>query len=193
MKLGGVIYLQSIADKRMKSMTLRDLETFFQLCGDKALARVILGTTNWEEVKDDVGEKREQQLDKTFWNTVNASGTKSLRFERTDISARVFLDAILTKLEFGTDEVILSDNIVLRIQDELVELERRIPETAAGKKLRYSLKQLLDMQKDETDREKAAALSASIEKQIAELRISLPRKLYLLLFVSRLENFQIYR
>jgi hypothetical protein len=49
------------------------------------------------------------------------------------------------------------------------------------------------MQKDETDREKAAALSASIEKQIAELRISLPRKLYLLLFVSRLENFQIYR
>ena len=45
MKLGGVIYLQSIADKRMMGTTRRNLDMFSQLCGDKALARVVLGTT----------------------------------------------------------------------------------------------------------------------------------------------------
>jgi hypothetical protein len=192
MKLGGVIYLLSIADKRMKGTTLRNLEMFFQLCGDKALARVILGTTNWGEVNETLGAKREEQLDKTFWSTLTASGSKSMRFLRTQASAQAFLDAILNKLEFGADEEILSDNIVLRIQDELVELERRIPETAAGKKLRYSLEQLLEIQKNEANSENAVALSVSIEKQISELRISLPRKLYLMLFVSRLEILQIY-
>jgi hypothetical protein len=191
MKLGGVIYLLSIADKRMKGTTLRNLEMFSQLCGDKALARVILGTTNWGEVNEDVGKKREQQLDKTFWSTMTASGSKSMRLERTHASARVFLDAILNQLEFGTDGEILSDNIVLRVQDELVELGRRIPETAAGQKLRYSLEQLREMQKDEANSEKAAALSASIKKQIAELRIPLSRKV-VLFFVSRLEILQIY-
>jgi len=179
MKLGGVIYLLSIADKRMKGTTLRNLEMFSQLCGDKALARVVLGTTNWGEVKDDVGKKREQQLDKTFWSTMTGPGSKSMRFLRTSASARVFLDTILNQLEFGADDDITNDS-VLRIQDELVELERRIPETAAGKKLRYSLEQLREMQKDEAvDSEKAAALSASIDRQIAELQIPFSRKVAL--------------
>jgi hypothetical protein len=193
MKLGGVIYLLSIADKRMKGTTLRNLEMFSQLCGDKALARVVLGTTNWGEVSEDVGKKREQQLDKIFWSAMTASGSKSLRFERTHESAEIFLDAILNQLEFrAADGEILSDNIVLKIQDELVELERRILETAAGqkKKLRYSLEQLRQMQSDDNS-EKAAALSASIKKQIAELRIPLSRKV-VLFFVSRLEILQIY-
>jgi tRNA G37 N-methylase TrmD len=108
MKLGGIIYLLSIADKRMKGTTLKNLEMFSQLCGDKALARVILGTTNWGEVNEAVGAKREQQLDKTFWSTMTASGSKSMRFLRTQASALVFLDAILNKLEFGADERILN-------------------------------------------------------------------------------------
>jgi hypothetical protein len=165
MKLGGVIYLQSIADKRMESATRRNLEMFSQLCGDKALARVILGTTNWGEINKDVGEKREQQLVKTFWRTMTSSGSKSLRFERTQVSARVFLDTVLNQLEFTDNGEILSDNIVLRIQDELVELERRIPETAAGQKLRYTLDQLREIQK-EANSKKTTALSSSIKKQI---------------------------
>jgi hypothetical protein len=138
MKLGGVIYLLNTAEKRMKDTTLRNLKMFSQLCGDNALARIVLGTTNWGEIDKDVGEKREQKLDKTFWSTMTASGSKSLRFEQTHVSARAFLDAILNQLEFNENEGILKDNIVLRSQDELVELERRISETAASEKLRYS-------------------------------------------------------
>ena len=96
MKLAGVIYLQSVADNRMKGVTRRNLQIDIlrQLCGDNPLARVVLGTTNWGEVDENVGKKREQQLAETFWN----SGSKSLRFEQTEVSARAFLDAILTQL-----------------------------------------------------------------------------------------------
>ena len=190
MTLGGVIYLLSIADKRMKGTTRRNLDMFHQLCGDKALARVVLGTTNWGEVEEHVGAQREEQLARTFWNTMTASGSKLLRFNKSQTSSRAFLNAILDQLEFGKNEEILDDN-VLRIQNELVELERRIPETAAGKELRYTLEQLLEMQKEGANNEKVAPLLSSLRKQIDELKISLPRKFYLKFFVSRLKKFQI--
>ena len=183
MKLGGVIYLQSIADKRMKGTTRRNLDMFCQLCGDKAFERVVLGTTNWGEVDKNVAKKREHQLTNNFWNTMIALGSRSLPFDQTKESARAFLDVILSQLEFGENEEIMSDK-VLRIQNELVELDRKIPETSAGQELRYSLKQLREMQEEG----EATALAASIEKQIADLRISLPRRLMLKFFVSRLEN-----
>ena len=184
MTLGGVIYLQSIADKRIGGTTRRNLDMFHQLCGNNALARIVLGTTNWGEVDENIGEKREQQLVETFWNTMTASGSKSLRFDKTESSARAFLGAILDELKIGENEEILNDN-VLRIQNELVELQRRIPETAAGKELLYTLKQHREMLKEKANFEKAALLLATIEKQIAELHIPLPRKLYLKIFVSR--------
>ena len=59
-----------------------------QLCGDNALARVVLGTTHWG-IDEDEGKMREQQLAKTFW------GSKSLRFGQTKESAWAFLDCIL--------------------------------------------------------------------------------------------------
>ena len=177
MTLGGVIYLLSIADKRMNGSTLKNLDMFYQLCGDKALARVVLGTTNWGEVEEDVGEKRQQLFAKTFWSTMTASGSESLRVDKTEISAWTFLDAVLDRLKYGENE----DNF-LRIQNELVVLNRTIPETAAGKKLRHTLMQQLEKLKEEANSEQMAALSASIEKQIAELHISLPRKIYSKIF-----------
>ena len=186
MTLGGVIYLLNIAEKRMTGTTLRNLDMFHQLCGDKALARVVLGTTNWGEVEEEVGKNRETQLAKTFWKPMTASGSKLLRFNKTEQSAVAFVDAILDRLKSGEE-----DN-VLRIQNELVELERRIPETDAGKELRYTLQQLLEMQKEGANPETVAPLLESLKKQITELRISLPRKIYLTFFVSRLEILQVF-
>ena len=188
MKLGGVIYLLSITEK-MRGTTRKNLDMFHQLCGDKALSSVVLGTTKWGEVDENVGKDREEQLAEKFFGGMVASGSKVLRFDprprpsRTDRSARAFLDAILDQLEFGKNEKILNDS-VLQIQNEIVELERRIPETAAGKELRYTLEQLVQMQKEGTNTEKTALLS-NLRKQIDELKISLPRQFYLKFFVSR--------
>ena len=57
MKLSGVICLLSIADKRIKDL---NLDMFNQLFGDKTFARVVLGTTNWGKVDENVGKEREQ-------------------------------------------------------------------------------------------------------------------------------------
>ena len=145
MKLGGIIYLLSIADK-MKGTTRKNLDIFHQLCGDEALSkvRVVLGTTKWKQMNEGIGENRERQLAKIFWSTMTASGSKMLRFDRTEKSARAFLDAILCQLKFGKNGEILNDN-VLQIQKEIVDLSRRIPETAAGKRLCYSVEQLHQM------------------------------------------------
>ena len=185
MTIGGVIYLLSIADKRVQVTTRRNIDMFHQICGDKALARVVLGTTNWGEVEEEVGKKREQNMDAAFWKTTTASRSKSLRFDETQESAMVFVDTILDRLKSAEE-----DN-VLQIQTELVELNRTIPETAAGKELRYVLEQLLENQKD-LGEVSSAAFKLSLERQIAELQISLPRKIYLNLFVSRLDLLHIY-
>ena len=101
MKLGGVIYLQSIEDKTSKMC--RNLPMLRQLCGDNALARVVLGTTHWGKVDEHEGRVREQRLAKTFWMD---SGSKSCRFDQTKRCSRAFLDVILGQLEFGRMEEI---------------------------------------------------------------------------------------
>ena len=130
MILGGVIYLQSIAERRIRGRTIKNLDVLHQICGDKALARVILGTTNWGEDNEEIGKDREQELATNFLKTMIDSGSKMLRFYNTKESARAFLNTILGQLKFDKNGKIKNDTI-LRIQYELVDLHRSIPETAA--------------------------------------------------------------
>jgi hypothetical protein len=67
-----------------------------------------------------------------------AEGSRVQRFEGTHESAWEIVCCILKRLE---------QSEVLRIQKELVNLQQSIPETDAGKTLRYTLQQLLEMQK----------------------------------------------
>ena len=177
MKLGGVIYLHSISETKMRGATNKNLGVFQRLCGDKALARVVLGTTNWGEVNKERGEVRERQLATTFWKTMIDSGSKMLRFDDTKESARAFLNAILGQLKFDENGEIKND-IALRIQKELVELDRSIPETAASQKLRSTPKKK-ESNSDESDK----AAPKFIEERIAELYVS--RRRLLKIFVSR--------
>ena len=181
MKLGGVIYLQSIAEKRMKGTTRRNLEMFRRLCGDDALSKVVLGTTNWGEVSGEVGKRREGQLFDGFWKDLKRSNM--LRFDQTLKSAQEFLDVILRQFDRNIS--------VLQIQGELVELAKILPATAAGKELRYSLEQVLAMQSTKEDSEKMDALMVTVRKQVDELRIPLSWRIKRF-FVSLAELPEIY-
>ena len=134
---------------------------FHQLCGDKALARVILGTTNWGEVDEEKGKDREQELATNFLKTMIDLGSKMLRFVQTKESARAFLDAILGQLEFYKNEKIEND-IPLQIQKEIVEHGRSIPETAAGQELKRHLT------KKEDD------IAPRVQKELVDLDRSIP-------------------
>ena len=188
MKLGGVIYLQTIAEKRMKGTTLRNLKMFRQLCGEKALETVILGTTNWGEVDESVGKRREDQLRGNFWKEMIESGSEMRRFLNTQESAQAFLNRILDKNERRIRSS-TSNAGGLRIQEELVTLQRYIPETAAGTELRYTIKQVLDMQKGNVNSEEEAHYEQKLQEQLKALHIPFMRRLRTL-FVSHSQSFR---
>ena len=118
MKLGGVIYLQNIDESRMKGAARKNIDVFHKLCGDKALARVVLGTTKWGEVDENRGKDRERQLTEIYWKAMIGSGSNTLRFNDTKESAWAFLDSILGQLKFDGNGEILRDS-VLRIQNDV--------------------------------------------------------------------------
>ncbi|KAG2336080.1 hypothetical protein BDR05DRAFT_920530 [Suillus weaverae] len=135
MKLAGVLYLQDISNPRMSGTLRRDLDMFRSLCGENAEKNIILVTTKWGEVTAEVGARREHQLKSSFWQEMVAHGSRVARFGGTCMSA------------WDVIKPILANNAVveaIRIQEELVDLGRMIPETDAGNTLRVALKEVAD-------------------------------------------------
>jgi hypothetical protein len=179
----GVIYLHDISAVR----TMRTLRTprtnfdmFRKLCGEKAEAAVIIGTTKWSEVKHDVGERREAELRNADWREIILGGLGVRRFEDSQRSAQSIVNAILDRVEQKNAVVeprrldnseysarslveIFDSRVepkipvgeVLQIQRELADLQRYIPETDAGNTLRYNFMQVLEMQEKITEELKA--------------------------------------
>ncbi|KAH7918864.1 hypothetical protein BV22DRAFT_1075873 [Leucogyrophana mollusca] len=131
-KLAGIIYLHEITQPRMKGTARRNFDVFDKLCGVKAAQNVILGTTKRANVKPDVAAGREQQL-RDFWKDMIQQGSLMAQFDGTSESAWKIVNAI-------TDKQLLE---CLHIQNELVDLGKILPETAAGSILRGSLKDLV--------------------------------------------------
>jgi len=144
MKLGGVIYLHDISQTRMLATTRKNFDMFRKLCGEDARAQgsIVLGTTKWGEVPLDVGKWRAEKLSGTYWKDMIAGGSKVYKFENTRTSAWGLVDVILDRIEQKK-----AVGGTLTIQRELVDLQKLIPETDAGKTLRYTLQELLEMQK----------------------------------------------
>jgi hypothetical protein len=107
MKLGGVIYLQNVAEKRLKGTTRRNFDMFRRLCGDRA-----------GEVSEDVSGRRELQLRTKF---MFRFGSSMHRFNNSQQSALSFLEHILSKQE-ASIPLRFDDDARLRMQQELVEL-----------------------------------------------------------------------
>ena len=67
MKLSGIICLHEIAQTRMFGTAHKYLDMFEKLCSGGVLGNVVLGTTKWDEVAPEVGQRREQKLEDTHW------------------------------------------------------------------------------------------------------------------------------
>ncbi|KAG6820497.1 hypothetical protein H0H93_016304 [Arthromyces matolae] len=137
MKLAGIIYLHEITQTRMLGTARKNLDMFYKLCGPDASKNIVLATTKWGEIMGDVGDRREQQLRDEHWKDIIGRGSTMARFERTQTSAQKIIKDILAR------DAITS----VQIQSELVDIDKLLAETAAGQTLRYSLKDLLELQK----------------------------------------------
>ena len=132
MKLTGIIYLHEIIQTRVLGTARKNLDMFRKLCGDEALKNVVLGTTKWDEVISEVGQRREQVLKDTHWKEMLQRGSVVMRVDADSSSVWEIVNRILK-----------NDRVqYVRIQEELLELRRIIPDTDAGKTLLYTLEDL---------------------------------------------------
>ncbi|KAI6006736.1 hypothetical protein EDC04DRAFT_2781570 [Pisolithus marmoratus] len=136
-KLTGIVYTHRITDNRMSGSVCKNLDMFSRLCGEDAAKRVRLVTTMWDKVKDrNLAESRVGQLQGNFWEPLIRAGAQHKRFKNSPQSAWDIVGSLM-----GEGEAVL-------IQEELVDVERRLNETTAGKALYNQFQRLLHEQKE---------------------------------------------
>ncbi|KAI6039632.1 P-loop containing nucleoside triphosphate hydrolase protein [Pisolithus marmoratus] len=130
-KLSGLLYLHRISDNRIGGTPLRNYNMFKELCGKDNFKNVILVTTMWDEVTEEVGSAREQELCSNFWRAMIALGSTTHRFENTTESAWKIINSLSVPP--------LASRRPLRIQWEMVDEQLPLHMTAAGRTVLDSL------------------------------------------------------
>ncbi|KAJ3553264.1 hypothetical protein NP233_g12685 [Leucocoprinus birnbaumii] len=104
-KLYGLIYLHRITDNRITDYPFKNLRMFGELCGEDAMTQVVLVTTMWEKVKEEVGKAREEELKAFYWKNLIDKGSNidSLRQATPEEAWRVVLEIINKRLNKGTE------------------------------------------------------------------------------------------
>ncbi|KAF9450923.1 hypothetical protein P691DRAFT_773577 [Macrolepiota fuliginosa MF-IS2] len=139
-RLSGLIYLHRITDNRMAGSPLKNLRMFGELCGDVAMNKVILVSNMWQKVKPEVGVARESELRDKFWKILLDKGSRVDRLGNAEPKEAWRIIEQLVKQK--------DDRGVVLLQEELVELEKKLNETQAGKTLYTALQKALDSQRE---------------------------------------------
>ena len=160
---------------------------FQHLCGHEALSKVVLGTTKWKRTEHEIARAHQKELQDVHWRALMQKGAKVMPFVDTTASAQAFIKPLVANARKQK----LTD-IYLQIQKEMVDKKKIIPETEAGKELRFTLKEVLEMQQRMANMEKTLAADGDehaqqqlqeaeekiqlLLKQIKALRIPFSRK-----------------
>ncbi|KAI0342632.1 hypothetical protein BDW22DRAFT_1357085 [Trametopsis cervina] len=174
--LTGILYLHRITDNRMTGSSVRNLQAYQALCGPNALKNSIVVTTMWSRADPAKGEQYEQELkskDKFFKPALD-HGAKFIRHLDTQQSAHDIIR------EFDFDEP-----VALRIQEELVDEQKKVFETAAGEALlqeiakaeQKHLQEMRDLEKELAEARRQAEVEAQKEIEEEYARVDNNRKL----------------
>lgn len=138
----GVIYMHNVINYRMEGSALRNLKMFRKLCGEDPLKNVILVTSFWEKVDEEIGKRHEEELRTTpeFWGSMLRKGSRMARF--TDrASGLTIIESLLDK-----------QPVALAIQRELVEDKKKLIDTAAGQTVNEELIKLEKKYREEREK-----------------------------------------
>ncbi|KAI6141058.1 hypothetical protein BKA82DRAFT_1005953 [Pisolithus tinctorius] len=124
-KLSGILYFHRISDPRIEEGPLRNYKIFKELCGKDNCKNVILVTTMWDEVREEVGSEREQELQSDFWRAMISLGSTTRRFEGTTESARDIINSVSILQP--------AEHRPLQIQREMVDKHLPLDRTSAGR------------------------------------------------------------
>jgi hypothetical protein len=160
--LYGIIYLHMINENRMRGTSRKYLEIFRSLCGDDALKHVVLVTTGWESIPESGLQEalsREQELVNKFWARMIEKGSYYTKFDGSQESAE---GLILELIESRT-------NVVLDIQRELVDQDKPVRDSAAGRGLGTQIERDLKSYREQRDMLEARLGIATDEKDKKEI------------------------
>ncbi|KAI6010020.1 P-loop containing nucleoside triphosphate hydrolase protein [Pisolithus marmoratus] len=126
--LAAILWFHRITDNHMVEVPLKNLRVFEKLCGKNALPKVILVTTMWDEVDDDVGEERLRELKDTRWKTMILQGSKTHKYMNTRKSAMQLIRPIIHWQQEMTQKGV-------QLQEETSALGLGLGETISGREL----------------------------------------------------------
>lgn len=111
----------------MRGAPLRNLTMFQHLCGKDAFKNVVLLTTFWDRVLDEVGANRENQLQTDFWRPLIVHGSRVDQFNPpTHERAWDIIDRFPPN----------TSRPALTIQREMVDQKKKLHETSVFKVLK---------------------------------------------------------
>ncbi|KAF8147719.1 P-loop containing nucleoside triphosphate hydrolase protein [Crassisporium funariophilum] len=97
--LCGIIYLHDISHNRFSGTAARNINGFHNLCGKAVTDNVAFGTTMWQNVDNEEGNKREVQQ-KSQWKTFIEKGSIVHRLpDDSPVSALHFFDRALDQFK----------------------------------------------------------------------------------------------
>lgn len=130
-KLARVIYVHKISDSRFQGSDSKNFRMFRKLCGEKTLKNVVLMTNMWEQVTPQQGADREQQLKDKHFKAAIEKGAQLRHHTDTPESARAILRTILK-----------NKPVALEIQRKLIDDQKGIEQTGAGKELSRGIREV---------------------------------------------------
>jgi hypothetical protein len=120
----------------MSGAAMKNLRLFSSLCGQKAMPNVVIVTTMWAYIPEDLGIRREEELKKEVWKDMVADGCRIERFD--DIRESAWRIISLAK----------EDSAQVLLPREIVHTDLRLNETRVGIALNKELGKLIKDQKD---------------------------------------------
>ena len=134
-RLGGIVFLHRISDKRVSSSAKRNLDLLKRMCGRQAAPRVIIVSTMWDLVdsaKMDASEalarESEMKAKDDLWGSLCQQGSHVKRSSGDTRSALAILTDLITLCEH-------SGFATMRLQEELVDQGKKLHETLAGQEV----------------------------------------------------------
>ena len=129
-----MLYLHRISDDRVAGSSLKYFRLFEKLCGED-FSHIVLTTTVWDEVDEQVGTAHEQELMSDFWRPMIERGASVKRFLYTRESAFEILSPFFAEVQGRS---------VLHLQNEIehCRLLQSRP-SAAAEGLQAELRQLV--------------------------------------------------
>lgn len=124
--LSGIVYLHPINNVRMRGSDKSNLAMFKAMCGQTSLSCVVLATTMWNSVGEEVALRRQHELGSNHWKSMVDAGSQIVRHSNSRASALHIIDLIMEKQQ----------RVKLAIQQQMINESRSVEDTTAGQELR---------------------------------------------------------